>query len=372
VLLIHNIRLLRVTSLLPLLAVAFGLEACGHTEAAPPPVSIDTVMQTVRSYGHRHQGTPAPAPSNLPDKTEEQYEVQVRTLLLEENYAELEKIAQTNRTERGRFVGGAWKNDIFFCAIACPLSLTTLEDSDFERKIKQITKWKEARPDSSAARIALAELYVNYAGLARGEDYADTVSEEQWQLFYMRTSMAKQYLLEAGELKERDPYWYSVMQWIAHNEGWNKADTRELLDLALAFEPNYYHYYRNYSYYLLPQWYGEPGELQAFAEEVAANHPEPAGSILYFQIMSTLACYNKASASRLRNADWNKLQLGYNNLAKSNGISDLNANRLAAMACIFSDKATAKEAFRHVRVREDGVWPSENTFLQARAWADSP
>ena len=372
-LLVHSARLLRLTHLLPLLAVAFGLQACGHVEAAPPAVPMEVVMQTVRSYGGGHQGTPAPAISGLPDTSEATYVNHVHSLLDEANYKELESLARSNRLERGRFVAGDWRNNSFFNGVVWVAPGGAPKDSDYLQQIEKLKKWQAARPDSAAAKIAIAKLYVYYADFARGSGYADSVSDKQWRQYNVRTALAKQALLEAAALKDRDPHWYLVMQDIAHNEGWEKADARELLDQALAFEPDYFHFYRLYSTYLLPQWYGEPGEISAFAKQVAAQHPEPAGSILYFQIVSTLSCYCDRDMKELKaTADWQQLQLGFANLQAAYGLSDLNANRFAAMATVFGDKPVAREAFTHVGQRNTAVWITEDSFEWAKSWANSP
>ena len=369
---IHDARPGRAAFLLLLFIPAFSLEACGHTEAAPPPVSMDTIMQTVRSYGRGHQGTPAPAPASLPDTASATYMERVRTLLDQESFIELENLAQINRSERGRFVAGDWRNNDFFNSVVWIRSNDQLKDSDYQQQFDKLKKWQAARPDSSAAKIAIAKLYVQYADFARGSGYADSVSNKQWGQYRVRTAMAMQTLLEAATLKERDPQWYIVMQGVAHNEGWEKADAHELLDQALSFEPDYFHFYRNYTIYLLPRWYGDPGEILSLAAEVASKHPEPAGSILYFQIVSTLSCYCEGDIEELKVADWQKLQLGFANLQTGYGLSDLNANRFAEMATVFGDKPVAREAFSHVIKRSTGVWIDEDSFLRARAWANSP
>jgi hypothetical protein len=61
---------------------------------------------------------------------------------------------------------------------------------------------------------------------------------------------------------------------VALSEGWDKAQAKELLDAAVAFEPTYYNVYREYLNFLLPKWYGEPGEAEAFAEQAKAA-PRP-------------------------------------------------------------------------------------------------
>lgn len=365
-------RPVQAVAFLLLLAIALTLGACGHTEAAPPEVPMATVMQTIHDYGRGHQGTPAPIPSGEPETGTSSYSLHIRTLLDEGNYAELEKIAATNRTERGRSAAGDWKNNSFFNAVGTPVYCGDPNDSDYQQQFEKLNKWVAAHPESAAARIALAQLYIAYSEFARGTGTADTVSRKQWRQYNTRTAMAKQALLEAARLKERDPHWYFVMECVAHNEGWEKADMRELLDQALAFEPDYFHFYRVYANYLLPQWYGDPGELVAFAKDVAANHTEPAGSILYFQIVSSLACYCQGDIEDLRNADWPKLQLGFANLQRLYGLSDLNANRFAEMAYVLHDKAVAREAFSHVSQRDSGVWPEDENYQYARAWANNP
>jgi Domain of unknown function (DUF4034) len=368
----YNSRWARSAPLLLVVVAVLGLEACGQTEAAPPEIPRDTVMQTVRAYGRGHQGTPAPAPSGLPDTTLATYVDHVHNLLDQGNYAELENLAQINRSERGRFVAGDWRNNFFFNAVVWVSPTPPPKDSDYQYQLEKLKKWQAARPDSAAAKIAFAKFYVQYADFARGTGYANSVSGRQWRQYHARTALAKQALLEAAALKERDPHWYLVMQDIAHNEGWEKADARELLDQALAFEPDYFHFYRLYSIYLLPQWYGDHGEIPAFAKQVASKHPEPAGSILYFQIVSTLACYCEGEIEELKtNADWQQLQLGFANLQADYGLSDLNANRFAEMATVFGDKPVAREAFSHVVQRNTAVWLTEDSFQQSRTWANS-
>ena len=85
--------------------------------------------------------------------------------------------------------------------------------------------------------------------------------DSQWKQFGSGSAHAKTLLLEASSLKERDPAWHYMMQRVALAEGWNKARARELFARAIAFEPGYYHYYRQYANYVLPQWNGESGRI---------------------------------------------------------------------------------------------------------------
>jgi hypothetical protein len=355
----------------PIILAIFA-SSCGHTQASPPEVPIETVIQAIHDYGRGHQIVPPPPPSWIPGETEAEYQANITELLVAEDFAQLEKIAQQNRVEKGLFPGGVWKINVFYNAMGYPPRDGETKDSDYKLQIPRIEKWIAAYPQSAAARISLARLYTNYAGFVRGTGAADTVSNSQWKLYYQRAALAKDALLAAGRLKERDPHWYEAMQHVAFEEGWDKVHARELLDQALAFEPSYYHYYREHADYLQPQWYGASGEIQSFAEEVSSHLPEPDSSILYFRVISSLACNCAPEVADLPGTSWPKIKIGYANVQRLYGNSNLNANRFAFMAFTVKDKSAAQEAFGSVVNMEHEVWWSTRTFEAARAWADAP
>jgi hypothetical protein len=206
----------------------------------------------------------------------------------------------------------------------------------------------------------------------RGTGLADTVSHAQWDVLKSRTEQAKVTLLEASKLPDKDPGWYDAMMFVAVDEGWDKKRMRELFDKAAAFEPDYYHYYRQYANYLLPQWYGQPGDVQAFAEEVAQRVPDPNGSMLYFQIVSTLSCYCQEGIQGLMRTSYPKLRLGYRSITQYFGASNLNANRFAFMAMMFRDQPSVQEAFADISSMEPEVWNSEDVFNEAKHMAGVP
>jgi hypothetical protein len=353
------------------LLLALANISCGHVQASLPPVPIETVMQAVHAYGRDHQITSA-ATSWKSGETDAAYQADITALLVEEDFAQLEKIAQQNRVEKGLFEGGAWKINAFYNALSSPPQGSEVQDSDFQLHIARIQKWIVSYPESAAARISLARAYIAYAGFVRGSGVADTVSNPQWKLYYQRAALAKDALLTAARLTERDPHWYEAMQQVAFQEGWDEPHARELLDQALGFEPSYYHYYREYADYLQPQWYGAPGEIESFAEEVSSRLPEPDGSIIYFRVVSTLACNCEREVAELPGASWPKIKTGYANVQRLYGSSNLNANRFAFMAYTFKDKTAAQQAFGSVTNMEHGVWWSTKLFESARVWANTP
>src|SRR5271156_3483459 len=149
------------------LTLALATTSCVHLDATPAMVPIETVMQSIHDYGRGHQVLPPPAASTATAETEEGYQADIGLLLAEENFAGLEKIAAQNRTERGLFVGGGWKNNDYFNALGFPPHDGEMKDSDYQFQFRRIEKWIAACPQSSAARITLARAYTNYASFAR-------------------------------------------------------------------------------------------------------------------------------------------------------------------------------------------------------------
>jgi Domain of unknown function (DUF4034) len=358
-------------ALLGLIAMALSTSSCAQSEASRLDDQPDAVMQAIRDYGRGHQSLLTQANPAKPDQTDISYSAHVRSLLFQEDFPQLEKTAKQNRVEKGRLIGGMWKGVGFYNGTGWPVAEGSPKESDWQRSIAMLKKWIAANPNSTAARLSLAYLYVNYSWAARGGGFADSISDAQWKLFYERNAQAKALLLEATLFTDKDPFWYELMQLVARNEGWSQSVARKLFDEAVAFEPGYYHYYIDYSRYLEPQWYGKPGDIQTFADETAKRVPEPDSSMLYFWIFSNRACYCQDAQEELPHASYEKLRQGYANIARLYGVSNLNANRFAFMSTSFRDQAAAREAFANITKMDDSIWTYQSVFDNSRAWATS-
>jgi hypothetical protein len=310
------------------------------------------------------------SPASDDRETEGQYGNQIAAYLIEKNYDALDQAAREARTKKARFKGGVWKLYIFYDALGKPTLGTEATDEDWTYHIGRVKDWEAARPESVFARIALAETYLVYASEARGGGYANTVSDTGWKLYHERVELAASSLTEAAKLKQKCPYWYEAMQNVALAQGWDKSQARKLLDGATAFEPAFYHYYREYANYLLPKWYGHPGESEAFAEEISNKIGGQEGKFVYFEIASLVTCQCDSDASNIENFSWPKIKQGFAALGELYGYSNLKLNRFAHMAFEANDKQAAQQAFAMIGNDWDhGVWRSSRKFEDARNWA---
>lgn len=365
-------NLMGMRGFLALLVLAVVTSSCGHTEASRPAASADVIMQTIRDYGRGHQPLLTPANSEKPDGSDDVYSTHIRNILDQEDFPQLEEIAQRNRIEKGRLIGGIWKIVGYYNGTGWPVNEGEPKESDWQRHIATLKNWIAASPNSTAARLSLAYLYVNYSWIARGGGFADSISDAQWKLFYERNAQAKTLLLEVSSFKDKDPFWYQVMQLVSHNEGWDKTQARELFDQAVAFEPGYYHFYVEYSRYLQPQWYGKAGDIQTFADEISSRMPEPDGSMLYFWILANRVCYCRQAQEDLPHASYEQFSKGYANITRLYGVSNLNANRFAFIATTFHDQAAARKAFANITKMDKSIWTYQSIFDNSREWANTP
>lgn len=199
------------------------------------------------------------------------------------------------------------------------------------------------------------------------------MSGSGWSLFGQRIELGKAALLEAAREKEKCPYWYEAMQQVALAEGWDKQQARELLDQAAAFEPTFYHFYREYANFLLPKWHGEEGETQQFAEEISKRLGGPDGSIVYFEIASLLACQCDEERDSLEGMDWARVKQGYVELRRLYGTSNLKMNRFAYMSFVAGDKDAARETIAALGdAWNPKVWQIAENFKSAKDWAARP
>jgi hypothetical protein len=371
-----------------ILGAAFLLSACGYLRAQANPEQnrdADHLIEVARAYSQGGQS--ATVLSDLPatekqmatasgsvDGTDEEaeYKDQIMMELVRKNYDALDKAAREDRSPAARFGGGSWRVWGYYAGLDTPPLGDNATDDDWKVQIDGLKAWVAARPESGAARIALAGAYDNFGQKARGSGYAKSVSDEGWKRYDERIALAASTLEDAAKLKEKSAYWYSLMFDVALAQGWTKSQAKELVDEAIAFEPSYYHVYRQYANFLLPKWYGDDGDAQAFAEQISSQLGGQQGKFVYFEIASTIVCgCNSDDASLIQTLSWPKIKDGYATLGQLYGYSNLKRNRFAYMAVLEGDKPAAHAALAAIGDNWDqSVWPSKLDFLKAKVWAD--
>jgi hypothetical protein len=302
------------------------------------------------------------------------YEGTIGRILKEEKFEELDCLADRARSSKEKFSGGVWKLHQLYSGlyrvVQYPVTHATQEDWDIH--LQRLQRWVAARPKSVTARVALADVYLDYAADARGTGFSNTVSDSGWKLFEERTAEAKRILDEASLLPTKCPEWYLAMQSVAENQNWDAAEESALFEEATKFEPGYHYYARVRASNLLPKWGGQPGDTEKFVQEVADRIGGDQGDILYFQVAIAPAvicgCNNDPHLS------WERIERGFEASEKQYGVSMWNLNRVAYLASHFGggDPLTADQALTRIGEQwDEDTWGRKENFDGVKQWASA-
>jgi hypothetical protein len=296
----------------------------------------------------------------------DKYRAAIRQLLLQEKFETLDKLANEARVAKARFPGGFWKIHTIYDALEDPENGDHASEFEWTQQLARLERWKTERPDSITARIALAVAYADYGWKARGSGYSSTVTEDGWQLLTERIQVAKKILQEAQRLPEKCPEWFFAMHVVATSEGWDDDQVNALFEQAIAFEPDYYYYYRVQARNSLPKWGGEEGAAARFADRMADRIGGEKGDLMYYEIGTFLncACDNDQG---LNGMSWPRLRCGYAVLERLYGTAPDHLNKMAYMALTAGDIDFAKRMFDQIGENWDKkTWHTRGNFVDAK------
>jgi hypothetical protein len=299
------------------------------------------------------------------------YKTTIAGMLAQGKFQELDCLADQARSRKERFPGGAWKVHVLYEGLHTPVPHPMhATEEDWSKLLKRLQQWVTARPKSVTARVALASAYLDYANIARGTGYSDTVSESGWKLFGERTAEAKRILDEAAALPTKCPEWYVAMQRVSVNQSWDVTQARVLFENATKFEPEYYTYARDLAYYLLPKWKGEVGDTEKFVQEAADRIGGDHGDVLYFQVAA--ADYIICGCEDDPHLSWERIVRGFDASEKLYGTSMLNLNLIAFLASHYGhpDAVIANKALTRIGEQwDESTWREKEDFESMKEWA---
>ena len=177
-------------------------------------------------------------------------------------------------------------------------------------------------------------------------------------------------MLEAKNLAERCPQWHAALLAVAHSQGWEFEDFDAAYQEAAKFEPSYYYFAVLKGSYLLPRWYGEKGDWEAFVENASAEIGGAEGAIIYYLVASDYISDYKDPAYDSSKLSMEKAKQGFYALKKNYGADKQRLNEFAKFAIRINDLPAAHEAFEEIGDDWlEGVWSSKQKFDQYKSIA---
>lgn len=331
---------------------------------------LGILLLAVTPFASRAATTPVPA-----DKTrtitsaaaEPALRAQWKALFRSRSWAKLDALAERLRSQRLRFQGGGWQLHVLYY-VALVGNSPEQTDADWERRIAALKHWARAFPASPTPRIALADVYSAYAWVARGTGEADSVTPEGWRLLNVREEEARRILEGCEAICRSDPEWYNAMLGVDYAEGSSRSVVESLADEALQKYPGYFYVVEDVTAYLLPKWYGAPGDTEQYAEAIADRLGGDEGDATYFftAYIGLVEEYHCESCTPPA-MSWPRIRRGFAAVERLYGTNNYEVNSLAYLAVRAGDKETAQKAFREIGENWNrDVWQSKADFDSER------
>jgi TolA-binding protein len=289
-------------------------------------------------------------------------------LLAAGNFAELDRIAAQLRSSKAQCANGVWHLRCFYDGFA--MLSDFLPETAWTDRIATFQAWIKQYPDSITPRIALASVWDEWAWRARGGDYASDVPRKGWELFEERIKESAKVLEEARHLEEKCPGWWDLSQRIALAQSWDRARYNRLFADATYFDPLYTGFYTSMNNYLLPRWFGKPGECAAFAEQAANELGGEEGDILYARLVWRLHSMDTIKMGSITDgagASWPRVRKGMEAILRRYPNSIAAASELCYLSCQHGERERMRQLFVQIGPFVDTTMYYDKTrFLQDR------
>ena len=292
----------------------------------------------------------------------EAYEQDVRKHWANNDYEWLESEARKLAASKERLPGGYWKLRVLYKSIAAVVNNQS-SDASWQEHIERIEKWASERPASAMPRIILADVWRSYAWKIRGTGLPDTVKPEDWKTFRERHQKASKILDEAAALEQRSPEWYVTALLVARVEEDDREAFERLYRQAVALESNYYYFYQAKAGYILPQWHGQAGEWERYAEAAANEIGGEQGDIILFTVYTENWSQYPLEFMEKRRAIAPRLLAGFRAIEKLYGSSSQRLNQGCLISFFVDDNTTPAELMKRIGNAYDlSVWKEESVF----------
>ncbi|MCC9599538.1 hypothetical protein LOC67_03120 [Stieleria sp. JC731] len=177
--------------------------------------------------------------------------------------------------------------------------------------LEKLTNWLQQ--GGAIARTVSGYRHHKIAWNARGSGYADTVSADGWEIFEKHGQQADEQLTSVVENFEKPPALAlsTLIQNRLDHGGYSDnplAEVNEMARRAVELYPDHTGAAGAIAFKLLPQWFGEEGELMSFIRAYANLYEGSYSDIVYAQLIGDTIPYHGELTNRdMRSIDSQRL-----------------------------------------------------------------
>ncbi len=322
---------------------AVALDAGAHHKPRP---WLDELLIVQKRYPKLRLFPISAVPrQNNSNQEQEALEARAQSLLRAKKYDEIEKIAANLLQTRATLSDGNWKLAVF----ARALCIASGDDDAWKANNQRLLWWHAQHPESKLATLMLARSWADGASSARGGEYADKVKPKQWSGMNRRLRAAAPLFAASLPDIKRSPLVFSgLQQWAILGQVPPELYEAAWRDAESAF-PGYLPFYIDKAYYLMPRWYGAPGEWEAFAkrsaDKIAANFGSTKGDMFYARLVEDQSKNYEAEFFQTNAVSWERTKRGLRALIARDSQPASAATAAQRLAAIAQDSPFERELF---------------------------
>jgi TPR repeat protein len=307
--------------------------------------------------------------------TEAEFDDEMRSLLASRQFEELDLLAARYRYADSRFPGGEPKLEQFYASLGWFPGTNgdraiNAGKVSFDQRKALLDKWRAADPDSLAARISLARLWINYAGEVRGTGYASSISGEQYRAFVQRLTNANEILRDLDP--KLDPYIYSLRDVTALIAAEPEEETEVNYISAVHDFPNHFSFYTMQATNLEEKWFGKQGDVAKYLNSLLVSPGGSTGKIAYAIVASRLYHdYSRDQVFKKLGLQWSILKDAYSEQDRRFGLAEADLNAALLYSSLVHDDAFASHMFARIRsLAEQGFALDQKNLGYAYLWGN--
>jgi hypothetical protein len=300
-----------------------------------------------------------------------EFRAEMRELLAGRKYARLAAIADSLRRSRAEFGDGTYALLQFVSAFSLTDTPQEKDVEAWQASIRNLELWRAAVPDSPLPDVALAQTFVSLGWKSRGGGYAFTVRDTGWAGFTVALKRARDVLDTAGTKRPLGIEWYLVSARVGLGQGWPTEDSQKLFEGAIACDSTCAIAYWQRANFLLPRWYGAPGEWEAWLDNAVSHLAPDEADRVYASVCMEMSqshrnLYQEATVS------WPRIHHGLMRSLARHPDSQALLQEFAFNAVLAGDVHTAHEMLRLTGPRYDlDVWRSKRSFSTLYIWVQA-
>lgn len=234
---------------------------------------------------------------------------EIHELVAAENFSGLEAMFAEGRRAGRVLMDGGPILSLYYDSI---VSYFSADEKPVEEAGGFYKKWAAAHGDSPVPLTLLGAWHIGRAWDSRGGGWGEEVTPEGRAGFEKELERAEGVLLRATKLSTRDAELYAQLITVGMGKSYPTRKVREMFEEGFDIDPGYLPLYSRFMTYLLPRWHGGPGELEAFAAEMADRIGGDRGAAMYARIAYMTRAY--VGAEELHGDhefEWARVSRGY-------------------------------------------------------------